>query len=126
MNVSTKILTLICGAALIAGISLIPSNAFAQSYGHGLYHHSERGILGGAGHYSYGDHYANQHRMHQGLHSGTPQYSAPQYAAPAFGYTGMTTPQMQYSGPVSQGVPTGNLYPGMVLPDGSVVVSVGQ
>ena len=128
MNVSRKILTLFGGIALIAGISLIPSDAFAQSYGHGIYHHSERGALGAAGHYTYGDHYANQHRMHQGYHYGATQYSAPQYAAPMYNpvYSATAMPQMQYSNPASQGVQTGNLYPGLVLPDGSVVVSVGQ
>ena len=139
MNISRKILTLLGGAALVAGILLIPSSAFAQGYGHGLYHHSEHGALGAAGHYTYGDHYANQRQMHhQGHYYGTPQYSAPQYSTPVYStpmysqaYAGTTMPQTQYSGAmsqgaVSQGTATGNLYPGMVLPDGSVVVSVGQ
>lgn len=58
-------------------------------------------------------------------------YVSPQYVAPYVVSRPSVTVQQRnpnvYSGPMSaDGQPTGDLRPGMVLPDGSVVVSVGS
>lgn len=115
---------------LVAGSLFVANSASAQGYGRGLYHHSELGYRGASGHFNYGDLRANQTQMHSGT-----------YSSGYRGYT-QTMPRLQqvrnrvgsrvgyhsmtYTGPIgADGHPSGVLRPGMVLPDGAVVVSVG-
>ncbi|TWU56368.1 hypothetical protein [Rubripirellula reticaptiva] len=114
-----KIFALTVALAVGCVFALATSTASAQGYGTGIHHHTGTGYLGASGHFDYGDMYNNHIRMHQGV-SDAPStvYNS--------GYRGLISP-MRYTGQLNTaGHPTGILRPGMVLPDGAVVVSVGN
>lgn len=113
--------TLALTVALATGcmFALATSVASAQGYGTGMHHHTTSGYLGSSNHFTYGDMAYNHAHMHQGRHF-MPS------ATYSLGYRGVSTPT-RYTGQVNTaGQPTGDLRPGMVLPDGAVVVSVGN
>lgn len=114
-----KTLALTFALAFGCVVALASSPAWAQDYGTGIFHHTGHGYTGASGHFSYGDMVHNHANMHHGA------YAVP-WKVYRSGYRGYSTP-MRYSGRINAaGQPTGDLYPGMVLPDGAVVVSVGN
>jgi hypothetical protein len=122
MNVSIKVLALTLAVSCIAAFGA--SNATAQGYGTGQFHHSEHGYLGASGHFSYGDMYNNRVHSHVGTHY---QSGYRGYTPRTMYYYGYSVPSLRYTGPMSaDGHPTGQLCPGMILPDGATVVSVGN
>ena len=122
MKTRRKFAKLAAVLVLVAGSAMVAGTASAQSFGGGAFHHSEQGALGAANHLTYGDLHSNQMHMHHGY--GHPvMHSWHSYSG---GYHN-GHPMMKYSGSFNDaGHPTGHLHPGMVLPDGAIVISVGK
>ncbi|QDS86793.1 hypothetical protein EC9_09670 [Rosistilla ulvae] len=115
----TKLTVVVLAFACVAALGA--SNASAQGYGHGMFYHSEAGARGAAGHYTYGDYYSNHRhaRGHVGVRS-------PALNTSPFGYRVNAARVLSTNATPASGHRFGDLYPGMVLPDGAVVVSVGK
>ena len=119
---------------LMAVLTLFVSSAFiagtASAQGHGMFHHSTSGYLGAANHFTYGDMHNNYEHMHHGQYRGANQsymQHSNMYPSHMQHSGGVHSNRVSYSGGFNgEGHPTGNLHPGMMLPDGSIVVSVGQ
>ena len=107
---------IIAAAALVASSAMYAGTASAQSFGSGMHHHTGYGTLGVANHLTYGDMHSNQMHKHHGHHHLGTHF-----------YNGVHLNKIRYMGDMNDaGHPTGQLHPGMVLPDGAIVVSVGK
>ncbi|QDV66924.1 hypothetical protein Poly24_06130 [Rosistilla carotiformis] len=106
---------------LYAFTCVAASTASAAGYGHGMFYHSEAGIRGAAGHYNYGDYSSNYRHAHG--HSGV---QSPRVFTSQYGYQGNASRVAVPNAMSVRARRSGELCPGMVLPDGAVVVSVGQ